>query len=121
MYAAAAGHFMERPHLNCLSQDDPELVEAIKTHYLHPPSSLPYNFQVCEPSIKTTNTLYRVRSFKKHYLHPPYSLPYNFQVCEHIAQRQETHCTGFNHSRSTTSTHPPAYLTTSRCVSIAQR
>jgi hypothetical protein len=38
--------FLERPHLNCLSQDDPELVEAFKEHYLLPPSTLPYNFQV---------------------------------------------------------------------------
>jgi hypothetical protein len=37
---------MERPHLNCLRQDDLELVEAFKEHYLLPPSTLPYNFQV---------------------------------------------------------------------------
>ncbi len=41
-----SGIITERPHLNCLKQDDPQLVEVFKKKYLDPPSTLPYNFQV---------------------------------------------------------------------------
>jgi len=34
-----------RPRLNCYSQEDPRLAEAIKEHSLHPPSSGPYNLE----------------------------------------------------------------------------
>jgi len=34
-----------RPRLNCYSQEDPRLAEAIKEHSLHPPSSDAYNLE----------------------------------------------------------------------------
>ena len=34
-----------RPRLNCYSQEDPRLAEAIKEHSLHPPSPAPYNLE----------------------------------------------------------------------------
>ena len=34
-----------RPRLNCYTQEDPRLAEAIKEHSLHPPSSEPYNLE----------------------------------------------------------------------------
>ena len=39
------GRLVVRPGLNCLHQEDPRLVEAVTKHYLHPPSSLPYQFE----------------------------------------------------------------------------
>ena len=32
-----------RPHLNCLEQDDPQLIREIQEYNLEPPSDLPYN------------------------------------------------------------------------------
>lgn len=34
-----------RPRLNCYSQEDPRLVEAIREHSLQPPSGAPYNLE----------------------------------------------------------------------------
>jgi hypothetical protein len=39
-------HSVVRPRLNCLEQDDPQLVETVRQQMLDPPSILPYNFQV---------------------------------------------------------------------------
>ncbi len=56
---------MVRPRLNCLAQDDPELVETVRELYLDPPSTLPYNFQVgysfihtkCRPHIADSSCI----------------------------------------------------------------
>ena len=37
--------------LNSLHQDDPKLIEIIKKHYLHPPSSEDYNFSKLNPDV----------------------------------------------------------------------
>ena len=37
--------------LNSLHQDDPKLIEIIKKHYLHPPSSEEYNFSSSNPDV----------------------------------------------------------------------
>jgi len=39
------GERIIQPHLNCKSQDDPDLLQIIKDEYLDAPSVLPYNFQ----------------------------------------------------------------------------
>jgi len=38
------GEKIIQPHLNCKSQEDPELITIVKEEYLDPPSLLPYNF-----------------------------------------------------------------------------
>ncbi len=43
---------MVRGRLNCMEQDDPELVQTVKERYLDPPSTLPYNFQVFNPNLQ---------------------------------------------------------------------
>ena len=42
---SAGGDIFIRPRLNCYPQDDPRLIEAIKEHFLHPPSVGPYNLE----------------------------------------------------------------------------
>jgi len=39
------GERVIQPHLNCKSQEDPDLVNIVKEQYLDPPSVLPYNFK----------------------------------------------------------------------------
>ena len=44
IYTVLVASIILRPILNCYSQEDTRLVEAIKEHSLHPPSSGPYSF-----------------------------------------------------------------------------